>query len=187
MARPKTQSRVRSGRSPSDSQPERLSVGSAASTSTILVEKLTEYLNPWGYPPTELHEAMREAAKRAGWIPPWHGEEQRGKKREAGKRSGRSRAGLAQIRSSLVNLARAQLTGEQRRSPYSKASINALREKYRNLLTKDVNDPDVVLATILSLLSETDRKSLKNASHETLKKDVKSIRKSRGVSRQLKA
>src|SRR5262245_45209558 len=186
MVRPKTQSRVRSGRSPSDPQPKRLSVGSAASTSTILVEKLTEYLNPGRHPPTELHEARREAAKRAGWIPPWHGEDQRGKKREAGKRSGRSRAGLAQIRSCLVDLARAQLTGEQRRSPYSKASINALREKYRNLLTKDVNDPDVVLGIILSVLSETDRKSLNNASPETLKKDVKAIRKSRGVSRQLK-
>jgi hypothetical protein len=114
----------------------------------------------FGNPPSPLYEALQNAAMQAGWIPPWHGEEQRGKKREAGKRSGRSRAGLAQIRSSLVDLARRQLTSEQRRSPYSKASINALREKYRNLLTKDVNDPDVVLGTILSVLSETDRKSL---------------------------
>jgi hypothetical protein len=150
------------------------------STSTLWVELFRPYR------PSSLSDALQNAAMQAGWIPPWDREEQRSKKSEAGKRSGRSRAGLAQIRDSLINLARAQLTPEQRRSPYSEASIDALEEKYRNLLTKDVSDPDIVISVILSVLSEADRKSLKKASRETLKKDLKAIRKMRGVSRELK-
>src|SRR6266404_4117214 len=125
---------------------------SAADTSSP-IETLAEYFRWYGIPPSWLHEALQRAAKQAGWIPPWDREEQRSKKTEAGKRSGRSRAGLAQIRHSFINLARAQLTPEQRRSPYSEASIDALEEKYRDLLTKDVSDPDIIISAILSVLS----------------------------------
>src|SRR5262249_40053931 len=132
-----------------------------------------EYFRPYGILPSPLHAALQNAALQAGWIPPWDAEEQRSKKKEAGKRSGISRKGLRQMRHSLVDLARAQLTAEQRRSPYSEASIDALEEEYRNLLTKDVSDPSIIISSMLSVLSETDRKSLKKASRETLKKDLK--------------
>jgi hypothetical protein len=34
-----------------------------------LVERFTELLQPYGMPPTPLHEVLHEAAKRAGWQP----------------------------------------------------------------------------------------------------------------------
>jgi hypothetical protein len=87
------------------------------------------------------------------------------------------------MRHSFVNLARARLNTEQRLSPYSEASLDALEEEYRNLLSKDVDDHDILLSTMLSVLSETDRKFLKNAPRGTLIKDLKAIRKTRGVRR----
>jgi hypothetical protein len=142
---------------------------------------LVEYFRPYGIPPSWVHEALQEAAMQAGWIPPLDVKVQRDKKKEAGKRSGRTRAGRAQMRLSFLNLARARLTPEQRLSPYSEASINALKAEYRTLLT--ASDPGIFVSTMLSVLSEIDLEFLKRASLETLKKDLKAIRKMSGVRR----
>jgi hypothetical protein len=144
---------------------------------------LTELFRPYGIPPSPLHEALQNAATQAGWISPWDSEEQRAKKSEAGKKSGISRAGRAQIRLSLLNRARARLTPEERRSPYSEASLNALEATYQNLLREDVSGSDILASIMLSVVSETDLKSLEKTSRETLKKDLKAIRKMRGVKR----
>jgi hypothetical protein len=148
---------------------------------------LVQLFRPYAIPPSSLHEALQDAAKQAGWLPPWGRKEQQSLKRAAGKRSGSRRAGRAQMRRSLINAARARLTPEQRRSPYSKASIDALEETYRNLLTEDPSDPDILISIMLSALSETDKKFLRRASRETLKKDLKAIRKARGIESPSKA
>ena len=36
-----------------------------------LVEVYAELLQPYGIPPTPLHEVLHEAARRAGWTPPY--------------------------------------------------------------------------------------------------------------------
>jgi hypothetical protein len=92
VARARSPSRAdtRSGRVPRERQRER---NAAANTSTP-IEPLSEYFRGYGIPPSWLHEALQRAAMQAGWIPPSYGEEQRSKKREAGKRSGRRRGAL---------------------------------------------------------------------------------------------
>lgn len=35
-----------------------------------LVERFTDLLQPYGIPPTPLHQVLHEAAQRAGWRPP---------------------------------------------------------------------------------------------------------------------
>ena len=91
--------------------------------------------------------------------------------------------GRAQMRRSFLNLARTQLNPEHRRVPYSKAAIAALEKEYRSLLAKELDDPNVLISSMLSVLSEADRKALKNVSSDTLIKDLKAIRKMRGVRR----
>jgi hypothetical protein len=141
----------------------------------------------YAIPPSRLHEAMQEAARQEGWVPPWDRKEQKSKNKLAGRKSGLSRAGRAEMRRSFLNLARMQLNHEHRRAPYSNAAIAALEEKYRNLLAKELDDPNVLISSMLSVLSKADRKALKNASSDTLIKDLKIIRKMRGVRRLEKA
>ena len=156
---------------------------SAASTSPTGLGLFRRY----GIPPTRIIQAVQDAARCAGWIAPWdneeQSEEQKSKKKEAGKRSGVLRGGLAEIRRSIIALARTRLSLEYRRAPYSKGAIAALRNEYRSLLATDTNDPDVFISAMLSALSKADKKSLTNASVDTLIKDLKIIRKRNGVTR----
>jgi hypothetical protein len=144
---------------------------------------LRELFQCHAIPPTPLHEAIQEAARQEGWTPPWNHEAQRAQKAAAGERSGVSRRGRADIRLSIIGLARMRISPEHRREPYSKAAIAALRREYDNLMSKSADDPDPLISGMLSALSPTDRKHLKNASDETLIADVKIIRRRRGVKR----
>jgi hypothetical protein len=134
-------------------------------------------------PPSALHQAAREAARQEGWVPPGDHEDQTAKRRKAGKSSGASRSGRSQMRRSLVMLARDLLSPELRLTPYAEGAIEALRHKYDQLLSKGSDDPDPIISGIHSALSENDRKWLKKASDETLKKDLQAIRRMRGVTR----
>jgi hypothetical protein len=42
----------------------------AVNESRFLVAALAEIMRPYGIPPTLFHEALHEAAKKAGWAPP---------------------------------------------------------------------------------------------------------------------
>jgi hypothetical protein len=134
-------------------------------------------------PPSPLHQAIQDAAREAGWSPPWELPDQTASRKKAGKSSGASRKGRKEIRRSLLTLARMQLSPEHRRTPYSDAAFEALRTQYEHLLSKGSDDPDPLISGILSALSATDRKWLKKASDDTLKKDLQAIRRMRGVTR----
>jgi hypothetical protein len=170
MARPKTQSRARPDRSP---QRERRTVGGAASISTTLIQKLTEYLEPWGFPPTPLHEAMRQAAKRAGWTPPYDLEQLKVHRIKAGKRSGIIRGGRAELRRSLLLAAREGLKPKHRKNPYADESIDALQEKFRSLFYE--GDHGLLVSVMLESLSPADRGVLKKTKRETLIADLKTL------------
>jgi hypothetical protein len=147
-----------------------------------LVEQFQQ--SPFGIPPSPSQQVLWEAAKEAGWIPPWELENQREKKKKAGKTSGTSRRGRKEIRLSLVWHALRQLSPKYRRNPYSNASLEALRKKYDYSLTKNADDPalDPILSGILSALTPADRKALKKASDDTLLADLKTIiRRSRAT------
>ena len=153
--------------------------------------KLRELFRWYGIPPSPLHSLLQEVAKQEGWIPPWEQEErlqeQKEKKKLAGKRSGYSRAALAEIRRALVQIARAGQTPQQRLQPYAEESITALRERYRKLLSDDskVNKGplDDLVPIILGELSDADRKKLRKVGRETLKKDLKQVRRQSGITR----
>ena len=134
-------------------------------------------------PTTWLGHIIREAAQQEGWTPDWSREGQKLLKAKAGAKSGISRKALAQMRQSFVRYARTQINPEHRLTPYAKKSFGELRKLYKNLLAKDANDPDPVLAAMHSALSPADRKSLRQASDDTLLKDLKAIRRSHGVRR----
>src|SRR4051794_12126678 len=87
---------------------------------------LRELFHSYTTPPSPLHEALQEAALQAGWVPPWERKVQTAKKRAAGERSGLSRGALAQMRQSLVHVARASLIPEHRRALYSSDAFSAL-------------------------------------------------------------
>jgi len=133
--------------------------------------------------PSPLHHDMREAARQEGWVSPWEHEDQTSKRKKAGKSSGVSRWGRREMRRSLLQLARDRLSPELRRTPYANDALEALRKEYDRLLSKDADDPDPIISGIHSGLSATDRKWLKKASDDTLKKDLQAIRRMRGVKR----
>ena len=145
---------------------------------------LEDLFRPYGIPPTPLHEAVQEAARQVGWIPPWEREQQQRQKKSAGKQSGRIRAGLASIRRSIVTIARARLKSKY--APYANNSIDALEKEYRALLgdgggencptlAKGKNDLCLLVPLILASGSTADREKLKKASRETLLKDLKQV------------
>jgi hypothetical protein len=76
-----------------------------------------------------------------------------------------------------------QLSPEHRFQPYSEAALEALREQYDNILKKREDDSHPIISGMLSALSPNDRKVLKKTSDETLKADLKLIRRRRGVKR----
>jgi hypothetical protein len=144
---------------------------------------LRELFRGYPIPPSSLHQALQDAAILEGWTPPWEREEQNAKKKIAGKKSGISRQGLAQIRRSFLTLARMRVSPEHRRTPYSGASLAAVTREYHALLAKDVGDPDPLIAGLHSALSPTDRISLRRASDDTLLKDLKIIRRLNSIRR----
>jgi hypothetical protein len=134
---------------------------------------LVGLFRPYGIPPTPLHEAVQEAATKAGWIAPWDRYAQQLKKKEAGKKSGRARAGLAMLRHSLVREAHARLKPAYRFHPSSTSSIHELHQEYLQLLAPGAKDLGFLVSFILGALSENDRKILSEVKRETLKKDLK--------------
>jgi hypothetical protein len=138
--------------------------------------------SPFGTPPSPLQQVFQQAAKEAGWIPPSELKGRSDQKRNAGLRSGVSRSGRKEIRLSLVWYALRQLSRKYQLNPYSNASLEALREKYDYLLTKNAPDRDPILSGILSALTPADREALENASDDTLRADLKVIkRRSRAI------
>lgn len=131
-------------------------------------------------PASPLHLAIQEAARQEGWAPSW---EQTPKRKKAGQLSGVRRGGRAELRRCIVSLARMQLSPEHRFQPYSEAALEALREQYDNILKKREDDSHPIISGMLSALSPNDRKVLKKTSDETLKADLKLIRRRRGVKR----
>jgi hypothetical protein len=147
---------------------------------------LEDLFRPYGIPPSPLHEVVQEAARRAGWTPPWVHEQQQRQKKSAGKQSGRSRAGLASIRRSIVTIARTRQASKF--APYANDSIDALEKGYRALLgngggencatlAKGKNDLCLLVPLILASCSTANREKLKKASRETLLKDLKQVLK----------
>jgi hypothetical protein len=129
---------------------------------------LSDLFRWYAIPPSPLHEIVQEAARKAGWTPPWGREEQQIKNKAAGEKSGRMRMGLAEIRRSVLSVARTRLNSKHRREPYSEDSIDALFEEYHSLLAEGAgencaalakNDNDLCLLVPLMLkgLSKADR------------------------------
>jgi hypothetical protein len=123
--------------------------------------------------PTPLHEALQEAARQEGWTAPWDREDQEVQKKAAGKKSGAIRGGLAGLRRSLVEDARARLKPAYRAHPYSTQSIDDLHREYRYLLTEGSYDVGSLGSLKLLALSEADRQTLIKVKRETLIKDLK--------------
>jgi hypothetical protein len=137
--------------------------------------ELVDLFQQYAIPPSPLHEALQQAAIEAGWIPPWDREEQRAQKTLAGKRSGLRRGGLAEMRRSLVQVARKRLSRVARNHPYAGSSVDALEEAFQNLLTEGPNGRDVVISAMLEALSDADLRRLKQTGRETLIKDLKAL------------
>jgi hypothetical protein len=131
----------------------------------------------YGIPPSPLHAAVQEAARQAGWTPPWDRDEQRAKKKVAGKKSGASRAGLAHMRHSLLRAARMRLKPQYRKQPYATESIAAIQTEYQKLLAESGAPNDLVVMIMLSVLSEADRVRLRRASRDTIVKDLKALKR----------
>jgi hypothetical protein len=123
--------------------------------------------------PTDLHEALQEAARKEGWVPPWDREDQEVQKRQAGKRSAAVRQGFAWMRRSLVREANARQKPAFRHHPSSEYSIDDLHKKYLQLLAPDAKNLGLLVSIMLAQLSENDRKKLRNVKRETLKKDLR--------------
>lgn len=134
-------------------------------------------------PASPLHQVFQDAARQAGWSPAWERPDHTQDRKKAGKLSAKSRGGRQQIRRSLVVLARTRLSPELRLTPYANDAIDALRKEYRHLLSKGADDPDPIISAMHSALSDTDRKWLKKAGDDTLKKDLQAIRRMSGVKR----
>ena len=134
---------------------------------------LVELFRSYGIPPTPLHEAVQEAATKAGWAAPWDREEQEVaaaaeqlKKRTAGKKSGLVRAGRAKLRLLFVKEAYDRLKPAYRIEPFSEHSIDALQVKYREAIAES-GDPAAPFDADL-LMSAAPFK----ADRGTLKKDL---------------
>jgi hypothetical protein len=118
--------------------------------------------------PTPLHEALQEAAKQEGWIPPWDREEEDAakqlKKRRAGKKSGTVRAARASLRLPFVKEAFGRLKPARRRQPFSGHSIDELQVKYREVVAESGDPAAPYDADLLMLRApfKADRETLKN-------------------------
>jgi hypothetical protein len=128
--------------------------------------------SPFGIPPSPSQQVLWEAAKEAGWIPPSEVEDQREKKKKAGKTSGTSRRGFAEMRRCLIGYALRELNPKY---PYSNASLEALRKKYDDFAGRNVDDADAIVSGILSALTSAERKALKKVSDDTLLADLKTV------------
>src|ERR1019366_9330068 len=120
----------------------------------------------YAIPPSPLHAALQQAAREAGWTPPWdreeQHEEQQSKKKKAGERSGLKRMGRAEVRRHFVKISFERLKPAYRMQPFSESSMTALKAAYRSLLAEGHPDPDwLMLAAPFK------------ADHETLIKDLK--------------
>ena len=145
------------------------------SKSRAPAHQFAEYFQWHAILPTRLHHALQEAAKQAGWVPPWDREDQEVQKKEAGKRSGAMRAGLAGIRLSLVRQAHLRLKPTYQAHPFSNDSIDALHKEYRQILAPGAKNLGVLVPLILAVLSENDREVLSKAKRGTLIVDLKML------------
>jgi hypothetical protein len=141
-----------------------------------MTSKLVDLFRWYAIPPSPIHEAVQEAARQAGWTPPWDKEEQIAKKKAAGKKSGTSRVGLTQMRRSLLTAARTRLKPQHRKNPYANESIDALIDEYEKLFSKEIDSFDLLTSIMLKVLSEPDRCTLSQVSRETIWKDLKELR-----------
>jgi hypothetical protein len=140
---------------------------------------------PGVIPSSPMHAAVQEAAREAGWTPPWDREAQQLQKKSAGERSGRSRAGLTAIRRSLVLVARMLL--KSKHAPYASNSIDALEDQFQLLLDQGREEnravaggkPGVHLLVphILGACSKADLQRLRSTSRDTMIKDLQHVLK----------
>ena len=136
---------------------------------------LVDLFRPYGIKPTPLHEAVQEAAKKAGWTAPWDRYAEQLNKKAAGEKSGRARAGLAMMRRSLLREAHARLKPARRLHPFSIYSIDDLHEEYLRLLAPDAKNLGLLVPLMLAALSENDQQILRKVGRETLIKDLKML------------
>jgi len=125
---------------------------------------LLDLFQPYSIPPTPLHELIQEAAKQAGWTPPWDQRQSQAQQRGAGQKSASMRAGRAAIRRHFVRAAFERLKPAYRMQPFSNESIRALEDAYRNILAEDGYDPDFLMSAAPF-----------RAGRETLIKDLKAL------------
>lgn len=143
---------------------------------------LVDLFRPYGIPPTPLHEAVQEAATKAGWTAPWDREEKAAaeqlKKRKAGKKSGLVRAGRAALRLPFVQEAYDRLKPAHQMQPSSDHSLDALQVKYREVIAES-SDPAVPFDADLLMTAapfKADRDALRK---DLLRLGIRSKRKKR--------
>jgi hypothetical protein len=134
--------------------------------------------------PSPFHQAVQDAARQEGWTPPWDREEQRAKKKVAGKISGIKRGLRTEWRRTIIGEAYSRLKPRHRVNPYAEESVNALIGEYRNLveegckgnlLAPRADDFISFLPELLSALSQKDQQGLQNVGREALLKDMKAL------------
>ena len=122
----------------------------------------------YGIPPSPLHSVLQDAARQAGWTPPWerkeHRKEQTTAKKLAGKKSAHLRAGRASIRRIFVKEAFERLKPTHKFEPSAGESLTALMCSYREVLAESGDDA-------ASMMKAAPFK----ASRETLKADLKAL------------
>jgi len=132
-------------------------------------DDLVGLFQPYGIPPTRLHEAVQDAATKAGWIAPWDADavrlrNEKLKNKAAGKRSGLARGGRAKLRLLFVKEAYDRLKPARRMEPYSTHSMDDLMAKYREVIAES-GDPTAPFDADLLMSAapfKADRVTLKN-------------------------
>jgi hypothetical protein len=135
--------------------------------------ELRDLFRRYAIPPSPLHEAVQEAALRAGWTPPSQAE-----KRAAGKKSGVKRKGRAEIRRYFVKVAFERLKPvAYQMQPYSDDSIDALEVEYRQLLAESLAEakPEASAERRAEDLRRLMSAAPFKADRETLIKDMKQL------------
>jgi hypothetical protein len=145
---------------------------------------LTEWFRRYATP-SPFHKAVQQAARRAGWTPPWDREEQQRTQGAAGgKTGGVVRRWLPDRRRDIVKVVHARLKPRHQYQPYSDESIDAFIEEYRNylagcckgnLLTEGGDDFTSYLPELIFELPQSHQQALMKVGREALIKDMKAL------------
>jgi hypothetical protein len=139
-------------------------MGSQRPDDARMSSSLRDLFRWYGIPPSLLHAAIQDAAKQAGWTPPWDQEQQTTAKKRAGRKSAGVRANRASIRRLFVKEAFGRLKRTHQFEPFAGQSLAALTRAYREVLAEDGHDPTLLM-----------KAAPFKAGRETLKADLKAL------------